>query len=303
MSAFSIHPDTLLGSVSLTVPDLARSVRFYTDVIGLRLLQSKENTAWLGTNEFAPLLTLTGAPDAQPKPPRATGLYHFALLTPSRLALARSLRHLMEMNYPLQGVSDHLVSEALYLSDPDDNGIEIYADRPRASWRTRNGQLEMATVPLNLKDLLKELDQDNEQWDGLPAETRIGHVHLHVADLERSEAFYRNVLGFDLMNRYGPSASFVSAGGYHHHIGMNTWNGAGAPPPPPDAIGLRHFTIQLPSSAAQRALQEHLHHGDFPFAEEAEGISLRDPARNEILVVVGSQTKLSDTPPFMAASQ
>lgn len=284
MTAFSLPPTTLLGAVYLTVADLEQLVRFYTNVIGFRLFRSVDNIAWLGTDESMPLLVLTGEPSAHSKPPRTTGLYHFAILTPSRLALARSLRHLLEMDYPLQGASDHLVSEALYLADPEGNGIELYVDRPRESWRMRDGQLEMATVPLNLNGLLKEIEKEDGCWDGLPAETRIGHVHLHVADLAAAEAFYRELLGFDLMTRYGTSASFLAAGGYHHHIGLNTWKGVGAPPPPPDATGLRQFTIQLPNETAMCALQQHLHDKQIPFTKEAAGVVLRDPSQNQILI-------------------
>ena len=246
MKTFSIHPDTMMGPVHLTITDLSRAVEFYQSVIGLQLLHRSDDLAWMGAGGDSPLLVLTENPDAQPKQPRTTGLYHLALLVPSRLDLARSLQHLTESSCPLQGLSDHLVSEALYLSDPDGNGIEIYADRPRDSWRTRNGQLELSTVPLNVDDLLMELGQQDAAWSGLPTETRIGHVHLHVSDLGQAEAFYRDLLGFDVVSRYGPSASFVSAGGYHHHIGMNTWAGVGVPSPPADGVGLRFFTIQLP---------------------------------------------------------
>ena len=299
MQPFSIHPETLLGPVNLTVSDLERANRFYGDIIGLRLLQQSENRAWLGADEATPLVVLTEQPDARPKPPHTTGLYHLAILTPSRLDLARSLRRLMEMDYPLQGASDHLVSEALYLDDPDGNGLEIYADRPRRSWRTHDGQLQMATVPLNMNDLLRESEQDKRSWSGLPAQTRIGHVHLHVADLDQAEAFYCDVLGFDLAARYGPSASFVSAGGYHHHIGMNTWAGAGAPQPPPGAVGLRTFTICLPNSQARSQLLEHLRRSEVPFSEHDDEFLLRDPSHNGILLAVDPEVKRADVAPVV----
>lgn len=282
MNPFLLPPETTLGPVRLITADLPRALDFYQSVIGLQLLGQTDQRAWLGIDET--LLNLTAAPHAQPKPPRTSGLYHFAILVPGRLDLARSLRHLMEIGYPLQGASDHLVSEALYLADPDGNGIEIYADRPRDAWRTRNGQLEIATLPLDANGLLAELDGDGDSWGGLPVQTRIGHIHLHVADLAQTEAFYRDVLGFDLVARYGPSASFVAAGGYHHHIGMNTWIGAGAPPPPAGTVGLEQFTIQLPDKGALLALRDHLHRAEVPIEEVVAGLSLRDPTNNGILL-------------------
>ena len=286
MNSFSIHPNTNMGPVHLTISDLSRAVKFYQDVIGLQPLQQSDNRVWMGTQIDSPLVVLTEEPNARPKPARTTGLYHFAILVPSRLDLARSLQHLVERDYPLQGMSDHLVSEALYLSDPDGNGIEIYADRPRDQWHSRNGQLELATVPLDVSDLSKELEQNDQPWNGLPVNTRIGHVHLHVSDLDQAETFYCDLLGFDRVSRYGPSASFVSAGGYHHHIGMNTWAGTGIPSPPANTIGLRHFTIQFSDAEALRDVRKNLDVGEVRVVEHDEGISIRDPSDNELLLTI-----------------
>ena len=285
MNSFSIAPDTRLGPVTLTTAGLTRAIIFYRDIFGLAVLERSRQTAWLGTDAGKPLLVLVEKVDAPPRPQRTAGLYHFAILLPDRRELARAVQHLIDEGYPLQGMSDHLVSEAIYLSDPDGNGIEIYADRPRETWRTRNGQLELATVPLNLNDLLSELADDDRSWAGLPSGACIGHVHLHVADLEAAEAFYRNVLGFDLVSRYGTSASFLSAGGYHHHIGMNTWAGVGVPPPPPDAVGLRHFTVLLPDEPALRTLREQLDRFEIPLSELPKGLLLRDPSNNGIFLI------------------
>ncbi len=284
MDTFSIHPNTTLGPVALTVADLARALRFYEDLLGLRALRRTDATVALGTTEAIPLLLLTENRAARPKPSRTTGLYHFAILLPRRTDLAQALRRLAQGRYPLQGAADHGVSEALYLADPDGNGIEIYIDRPRAAWPRRDGQLQMVTDPLDVDGLLAEL-RDAENENDLPAGTRIGHVHLHVGDLYQAEHFYCRVLGFDLVQRYGPSALFVSAGGYHHHIGLNTWTGVGAPPPPPDAVGLRRFTIQLPDPAALSAVVERLQAADIPFEGDAEGVQLGDPAGNGLLLV------------------
>ncbi len=282
----SIHPETSLGPVRLTISDLDRSVAFYRDVIGLGLLRRQDETALLTADGATPLVVLTELPGARPKPPRTTGLYHFAILLPTRLDLARSLRRLVDGRYPLQGASDHLVSEALYLADPDGNGIEIYADRPRSAWPRFDGQLQMATEPLDLEGLLAELAQDARPREGVPLQTRIGHVHLHVADVRQAEAFYRDVLGFDLILHFGGSAAFLSAGGYHHHIGLNTWAGVGAPPPPPEAVGLRDFTIVLPDQGELQHVMGRLRESGIGFDERADAIALRDPSSNGLKLVV-----------------
>lgn len=285
----SIHPETILGSVHLTISNLDRSVAFYRDVIGLGLLRREDETALLTADGATSLVVLTESPGARPKPARATGLYHFAILVPTRLDLARSLRRLVEARYQLQGASDHLVSEALYLADPDGNGIEIYADRPRSAWPRINDLLQMATEPLDLEGLLAELAQDARPREGVPLQTRIGHIHLHVADLRQAEAFYRGALGFDLVLRYGGSATFLSAGGYHHHIGLNTWAGAGAPPPPSEAVGLRSFTIVLPDDRELQRVIGRLRESGIVFDERADAVSLRDPSENGMLLVVGAK--------------
>lgn len=244
----TLPDDAHIGRVSLTVRDLDRSVLFYRDVLGLTETGSpKEGAASAAIALGAPggrqLIELHENTNAIPKPRRSTGLYHFAILVPSRPALGRSLRRLSEKHYPLTGAADHLVSEALYLDDPDGLGIEIYRDRPRAEWPARNGQLVMATDPLDLQGVFDEPGGETP-WTGLDAGTVIGHVHLHVPHLEAAEQFYCGRIGFEPTVRGYPGALFVAAGGYHHHLGLNTWTGIGAPPPPEDAVGLRAFTIE-----------------------------------------------------------
>ena len=286
MNTFSIHPATTVGPVALTVADIKRSEQFYTDVLGLRVLVRAGSTLTLSADGATPLAALTEHAGAQPRPPRTTGLYHFAILVPSRLELARSLRRLAEMRYPLTGASDHLVSEALYLDDPDGNGIEIYRDRPRAEWPSRNGQLQMAVDPLDIDGILNELERDTRPWDGIAPGTTLGHMHLHVADLHAAEAFYCGVLGFDIMLRYGPSALFISAGGYHHHIGLNVWAGVGAPPPPAGSAGLRYFVVQLPNAGALEQLVERVRAAGVASEQTSEGIILRDPSANQLVLAV-----------------
>jgi len=279
----SIHPDTSLGAVNLTVSALGRSLEFYREILGFSVLRHEATTAELGTGQ-TPLVVLSEQSGARPRPSHTTGLYHFAILLPARADLARALQRLADTRYPIEGASDHLASEALYLADPDGNGIEIYADRPRSAWTYRNGQLQMATIPLDIKGLMNELKTDPRPANGLPQATRIGHIHLHVSDLRAAEAFYRDVLGFDLMLHYGNSASFLSAGGYHHHLGLNTWAGVGAPPPPPDAAGLRWFTIAVPDRAELERILLRAQEAGVSHEDHNDGMFLRDPSGNAMLV-------------------
>ncbi len=282
MASASIPNDTDIGKAAVAVSDLERSIQYYTQSLGLKLFGREGRTVQLGAGENK-FLDLTESPGARHYP-RTTGLYHFAILVPSRLALARFIQHLAETGTPLGGASDHLVSEALYLSDPDDNGIEVYRDRPRTQWRFSNGKVEMATEPLDLDGILAELKGQREEWQGMAPDTRMGHIHLKVANVEESVAFYCDLLGFQLMARYGPSAAFVSAGGYHHHIGMNTWESLGAPPPPADAVGLRYYTIRLPERASLEQMTERLSKANIPLEDKPEGVLLRDPSKNAILL-------------------
>jgi len=248
--------DAHIGSVSLTVADLDRSVSFYRDVLGFQALSRTGATALLSPNSDCVLIELHERRDAVPKPRRSAGLFHFAILVPSRAALGRSLRRLADQQWPLSGVADHLVSEALYLDDPDGLGIEIYRDRPRDTWRTANGELAMASDPLDVQSVANEPGAERP-WQGLDAATVIGHVHLHVPTLEIGEAVYCGEIGFEPVVRSYPGALFVSAGGYHHHLGMNTWVGVGAPPPPENAVGLRSFTVVSRALESRRVADAH----------------------------------------------
>ena len=234
--------DAHIGQVSLTVRDLQQSLLFYRDVLGFVELSPGR----LGPAGGRVLIELHERKDATAKPRRSSGLFHFAILVPSRAALGRSLRRLAEKRWPMSGAADHLVSEALYLNDPDGLGIEIYRDRPRDTWRVANGELAMATDPLDLDAIYNEPGAESP-WTGLEAGTIMGHVHLHVPHIDTAEALYCGRIGFDPVVRRYPGALFVSAGGYHHHLGLNTWAGIGAPPPPDNAVGLRSFTIESES--------------------------------------------------------
>ena len=234
----ALPSDAHIGQVSLTVRDLERSGRFYQDVLGF-----KEVSAGMLSAGGRTLIELHERADAIPRPRRSSGLYHFAILVPSRAALGRSLRRLADQRWPITGAADHLVSEALYLNDPDGLGIEIYRDRPRDSWTIMDGQIAMASDPLDLQSIQDEPGAE-APWTGLDAGTVIGHVHLHVPHIEQAEAFYCDRIGFTPTLRGYPGALFVAAGRYHHHLGLNTWAGVGAPPPPENAAGLRSFTIE-----------------------------------------------------------
>ena len=253
-----ISAATTLGAVSLTVVDLERSLAYYEQAVGLKTLERAGQRASLGTGDRE-LLELVEEPDARPAV-GYTGLYHFALLVPERADLARWLAHAARDRQPIVGLSDHFVSEAIYLSDPDGHGIEIYWDRPRELWEGRVGE-RMTTLPLDVDTLLGELDDPAaEPFDALATGTVMGHVHLKVAVIPDTVAFYRDLLGFGLMAQLGPQAAFLSAGGYHHHIGANTWESGGAPPPPAKTASLRHATIVLPDQTERDRLITRLEH-------------------------------------------
>lgn len=283
MTEHSIDPKTRCGAVALVVADLPRSLRYYQDRIGLRLHRQEEGRAWLGAGG-EDLLHLVEQPGARPVQRGRTGLYHFALLTPSRPELAKVLHHLLRTETPIDGASDHGVSEALYLADPDGHGIEIYRDRPKREWPFQGPRLHMTTDPLDARGLLATAPHGDDGWEGLPPATTIGHVHLHVADLGAAEDFYVNILGLDLMQRFGSQASFVSAGGYHHHLGLNTWAGVGAPPPPDTAARLAWFELVLPDAAALEKVTTRLQTASLGAPANGGGWRVPDPARNLLIV-------------------
>jgi catechol 2,3-dioxygenase len=282
--SISIHPDTMMGTVALTVADVARSRDFYERAVGLRASDRGDGATVLSADGGRPLVALHGDSSAGALNRRATGLYHLAILLPTRLDLAFALARLAEARWPLDGASDHLVSEALYLSDPDGNGIEIYRDRPRDQWRRRDGALEMATLPLDLNDLLSELSQATELQARVPPGTTIGHVHLQVSDIEEAEAFYHGLLGFDVMVRSYPGALFVSAGGYHHHLGLNTWHSRGSAPPAVGSVGLRDFQVELPGRDELEAVVARLRAAGLAATELGGDALLRDPSGNGLVL-------------------
>ncbi|HEU0249289.1 MAG TPA: VOC family protein [Solirubrobacteraceae bacterium] len=279
---------TRMGAVCLTVDDLAASIEYYERAVGLRMHQRDSKLACMGTGG-EDLLVLVEQPGARPVRGHC-GLYHFALLLPQRPDLAGWLAHAVrEQQIPLVGMSDHFVSEAIYLTDPDGHGIEIYWDRPRETWEGQVAE-RMTTLPLDTASLLGELaDPQNEAFGGLPSSTTMGHVHLCVADVPATVAFYRDLLGFALMASLGSHAAFLSAGGYHHHLGANTWESAGAGQPPGGSAALKYASIVLPSELERaRALARLSDAGVEP--QPAEGGALvRDPGGNPILLAAAEE--------------
>lgn len=268
-------PDTLrLGAAHVKVSDLDRSIPFYTDVLGLQLRDRAGDIAALGVGGDEDLIVLHEVPGAR-SISRHSGLYHVAILYPTRLELARVAQRISESKTPIQGASDHGISEAIYLPDPDGNGIELAADRPRESWPDLSDITAIAPNPLDMGGLFN-LVSGREPEPHADEETVIGHVHLHVGSIAEGLAFYRELVGFDLVT-YIDVAAFVSAGGYHHHLAFNTWQGEGAPPAPPEAAGLLYWTVVLPSDEDIADVRERLNAGGYETTDVDKGFEVRDP--------------------------
>ena len=286
-----IAPQTTVGAVELTVSDLARSLDYYRATVGLETLETGAGRASLGVSgrELLVLVEEPGARSARGH----TGLFHFALLVPQRADLARWLAHAARDRVRLEGLSDHNVSEAIYLRDPDSHGIEIYADRPRSIWE---GEVagRMTTLPLDVDNLLGLLDDPgSEPFDGLEAGTVMGHVHLCVASIPETVAFYRDVVGFGLMAQLGNQAAFLSAGGYHHHLGGNTWESAGASPAPPGTARLRarddRAARHRRARPRRRAARGRRPPGQRRRCRPGRGRSVRKPARSRTRLIAAHQ--------------
>ncbi|HEX4518418.1 MAG TPA: VOC family protein [Gaiellaceae bacterium] len=285
-STGEIAAATTMGAVHLTVAELDRSLDYYMGPIGLEALERGAGRASLGS-AGRELLVLVEEPGAGPSD-GFTGLYHFALLVPERADLARWLAHAARDKVSLTGLSDHAVSEAIYLRDPDGHGIEIYADRPREQWEGLVAE-QMTTLPLDVENLLGVLDDyTTEPFDGLAAGTGMGHVHLKVAEIPAAVGFYRDVIGFGLIVELRAQAAFLSAGGYHHHLGANTWESGGAAPPPPGTAALRHATILLPDSAERDRVVASVEAAGLPVGDAGGAPLVRDPSGNAFVLATAA---------------
>ncbi len=291
-TVFSIHPATLMGYVSLTVASLENQILFYQRALGFKLHWRENNKAGLGAGG-ADLLRLTEEPNLK-KYRGVTGLYHFAVLFPNRRELARAVARLSALkyrNYP----TDHIMTKTTYLDDPEGNGIELYCESPEDGMfiienndfvtRRTDGTLSSGREPLDVEALFKHLKEDDKLDDPLPLETRVGHVHLHVRNVQEAVDFYHGMIGFDVMGMSSTfQAAFISAGGYHHHLGLNAWQGEGAPPPQTDAVGLRYFTIDLPNQKALDDVIERINKAGIPSNQIEEGLLLYDPSQNGVVL-------------------
>jgi len=289
---FSIHPDTKIGHVALTVADLDKQIAFYQQALGFQLHWREGDQAGLGTGGRE-LLRLVEQPEYK-RYQGVTGLYHFAVLFPDRRELARVLARLFAMkyrNYP----TDHIMTKTTYLDDPEGNGIELYCESPEdGTWTLANGVYETRRAdgtlsdgrePLDVEALFSHLKEDDKLDAPIPAETRVGHVHLHVRNIDEAVDFYHGIIGFDLMGVARQfRMAFVSAGGYHHHVGLNTWQGEGATPPPADALGLRYFTVELPDQAALDEVIARVEKASVPANQTEDGLLLYDPSQNGVML-------------------
>lgn len=291
-TGFSIHPATRMGHVALTVANLENQIAFYTQVLGFKLHWQEGNRAGLGA-VGADLLRLTEEPDLK-RYRRVTGLYHFAVLYPNRRELARAVARLFAVKYE-NFPTDHIMTKTTYLDDPEGNGIELYAESPEdGTWsltngeyitRRKDGSLSSGREPLDVEALFRNLTEEDRLDQSILSETRVGHVHLHVRNIDEAVDFYHGLIGFDVMGvAKAFRMAFVSAGGYHHHLGLNTWQGEGAPPPPADAAGLHYFMIEFPNQEALGQVVERIDKAGIPSNQTEDGLLIHDPSRNGVLL-------------------
>jgi catechol 2,3-dioxygenase len=297
----AIHAAAQIDLAALAVGELERSVAFYTQAVGLSILQQGNTHVTLGTGETL-LLVLREESRTVPRPPYTTGLTHLVFRVPRRNDLAAAVRRLNRCSCPIQGVADHLVSEAIYLTDPDGNGIAIAWDRPRRLWAWCHGQLRMGMFALDLQQLLTE--QRDEPSAG-PPQLTLGSMHLHVTNLEQAASFYCSTLGFDVMWQTS-DALFVAAGGYHHHLGLFTWDRRDAPAPPQNAVGLRVFTLRLPDPTEQALVVARLQTAELAYQEYPYGVIVHDPWNHALLLTTATPVEveqaLAETLPFDRAT-
>ncbi|TME56446.1 MAG: glyoxalase [Chloroflexi bacterium] len=294
MKAQSIAATTGMGAVDLAVTDADRALRFYRDYVGLTPVPGDDLEIHLGAAGRELLVLHPGA--ARPVVPRTSGLYHFAIVVPDRRELARVIGRLARLQWD-QYPTDHVMTKANYLWDPDGNGIEIYTESPEDGTmgfangtfvaRDKDGRERSGRDPIDLEELFSHLHPDDRLDAPMPSGTKMGHVHLHVADVEDALRFYHDLVGFDVMGHV-PGMGFVSAGGYHHHVGLNTWAGRGAQPAPPGSAGLRRFTVEVPTQSDLDDVVDRLEHGHARVAEEDSGFVAVDPSANRVVFKVAA---------------
>ena len=291
-SDFSLHPNVGVGAVTLTVANLENQIRFYQEALGFKLLSQAGNNAALGSDSNE-LLHLIEEPNLK-KYRNVTGLYHFAILFPNRKELALAIARLFAMKYR-NHPTDHIMTKTTYLDDPEGNGIELYAESPEdGTFTMKDGKFETRRTdgswsdgrePLDVDALFSLLKENEDLSVPVPPETHMGHVHLHIRDVDEAVDFYHGVIGFDIMGIAKEfQAAFVSAGGYHHHLGLNTWQGAGAPPPPAGAVGLRYFTVEFPNQQSMDDVIARIQKAGISYNKTEDGVLLYDPSQNGVML-------------------
>jgi len=283
MSKFHQPPNIFVEQVQIKVSNLEIALEFYEEVLGFKVLEKKDNLASLTADGKKALIVLEEIKGAKRKKKKTIGLYHFAILLPGRKALGSLLEHINKFDSPIIiGASDHGISKAIYVEDPDENGIEIYKDTSPETWKWDRGKIMEKTERLNMKELIKEAK--NQEWEKMPDETVIGHIHLTVKDLEESKEFYCDLLGLNLVMEYPNQALFFSSGGYHHHVAINTWGTKNAKGSEEKQVGLRHFTMNFPNEWKRQAAVERLEKKDYTIEKFGEGTDLLtvDPSGNSL---------------------
>lgn len=284
MKNFHNKSNKYVYQIVLKVENIEKSLGFYKNILGFRILNNEDNEVSLTADGVTPIIVLTHKKDIVQKIPNRAGLYHFALLLPDRSHLGSLLKNLNEKAYAIDGGSDHKVSEALYLKDPDGNGIEIYSDIDSDKWTWEDNEVKMTTNFLDYEELIS-LAEDVE-WKGMPEATLIGHIHLHVSDLEKAKEFYVTGLGFEITATMGGSAVFLSDAGYHHHIAFNTWNGTGIDPLPENSAGMEYFTILFPDKHERNSAADKIRELGYKIFEENNDLLTKDPAGNLIKLII-----------------
>ena len=286
MRTYALPQNARIGYVHLRVRSLEKELGFYESLLGFRETERAGDTVYLSADGENPVhIILSENVNTRERVPYTTGLFHLAIRVPNRQELAKMFLRLYENKYPFHGFADHGVSEALYMADPEGNGVEIYFDRPRDLWPVKNGRLEMVTDPLDINGLIKELQGETYVWKGLHPQTDIGHVHLQVSKLSDARNFYQDTLGMDIMQDSFPGALFLSAGGYHHHIGVNIWASNGAAPAGSDAAGLIAFGLHIPDTPERDVLMKQLETNHYKIRIQADRVFTEDRDQNTIELI------------------